>query len=330
MNHIDPALLREVQRRTAWMYPWELAPDLVTPVIASELPDVHRTRLALMERPVRAALAAAGPDARVIDLACNEGWFSHRMLEWGASYVLGVDIRPRVIHRAELIRDHFGIPASRLELRCADVFDLEADALGSFDVVLCLGLIYHLENPVGAMRLARALTAGICVIETQLTQQQDPIRLGTGQSGFFEESHASYAARVETDSERNMLASASGVVSLTPNRAALLEGAEAAGFLALEVAKPAPDHNPQYRSGDRAVLLAWPSPRSNISSALDRAVRQGSRLARLFGRLRDLAPRPGDRPRRARLATSAHIRRAVRAESIKRQRARRGNEDTPR
>jgi tRNA (mo5U34)-methyltransferase len=255
---VDVALKKEVGQPPAWMYPWQLTEDVITPVLDPELPDVHRTRLELIEGPVRTVLSAAGPNARVIDLACNEGWFSHRMLEWGASYVLGVDIRPRLIERAALLRTHFGIPTNRMELRCADVFDLDIAELGTFDVVLCLGLIYHLENPVGALRIARGLTRGICAIESQLTKQNEPIMLGNGKADFYEESPASFAARVETDWESNMLASAGGVVSLTPNRAALLQGAEAAGFVELELAQPAPGHNPQYVAGDRAVLLARP------------------------------------------------------------------------
>jgi hypothetical protein len=231
---------------------------MVTPVVGPELPDIHRTRLALMEGPIRAALSAAGPNATVIDLACNEGWFSHRVLEWGASYALGVDIRPQVIRRAELIREHFGIPVEQLELRCADVFDLDASELGTFDVVLCLGLVYHLENPVGAMRIARALTGGICVFESQLTKQDEPIILGNGQSDVYEESPASFAARFETDWESNMLASAGGVMSLTPNRAAFGQAAEVAGFSELEFASPSPGHSRQYVVGDRAVLIARP------------------------------------------------------------------------
>ena len=31
-----------------------------------------------------------------------------------------------------------------------------------------LGLIYHLENPVGALRVAHALTRRICLVETQI------------------------------------------------------------------------------------------------------------------------------------------------------------------
>jgi tRNA (mo5U34)-methyltransferase len=252
------ALKVEVEQSPPWMYAWELGDDIVTPVQGPELPDIHRTRLELIEAPVRAALSTAGPNATVLDLACNEGWFSHRLLEWGASRTVGIDIRAKSISRAELVRDHFGISRERLELRCADVFDLDVSVFGTFDIVLCLGLVYHLENPVGAIRVARAFTSGMCVIESQMTRQTEPIIHGNGRSTHFEERPASFAALLETDQASNMLASTGGIVSLIPNRAALAMGTEAAGFNKLEWAQPTTHHNQQYVLGDRAVLFAWP------------------------------------------------------------------------
>jgi tRNA (mo5U34)-methyltransferase len=239
------------------MYSWRLRDGRITPLAGPELPHIHRTRAELIESGARATLAAAGPNATVIDLACNEGWFSHRALEWGAGRVLGIDIRPDLVRRAELIRDHYDIPSDRLEFRCVDLFDLDITSLGTYDVVLCLGLVYHLEDPVGALRIANALTRGLCAIESQLTRQADPIVLGNGRSGQYEESAASYAAIVETDYETNLLASAGGVVSLVPNRAALAQAAQAAGFGRTEFVDPQEGHNHQYVVGDRAVLLAW-------------------------------------------------------------------------
>jgi hypothetical protein len=58
----------------------------------------------------------------------------------------------------------------------ADVFNLHRERMGTFDVVLCLGLIYHLENPIGALRIARALTAAVCVVESQLVEPHEPLR----------------------------------------------------------------------------------------------------------------------------------------------------------
>jgi len=40
--------------------------------------------------------------------------------------------------------------------------------LGSFDIVGCLGLLYHLENPMSAIRNLRRLTKKVCLIETMI------------------------------------------------------------------------------------------------------------------------------------------------------------------
>ena len=153
----------------------------------------HPSHPAAVTEPVaRAALARDG--ARAIDLACSEGWFSHRLLEWGAQSVTAIDIREENVRRAELVRAHLDIDAQRLSLRRADVFELAPAVLGTFDVVLCFGLIYHLKNPVGALRIARALTSGVCLVESQLTEQVAPIRHGWGQTGAFLEQEASWAA----------------------------------------------------------------------------------------------------------------------------------------
>ncbi|MGH2853924.1 MAG: hypothetical protein ACRDLF_07005 [Solirubrobacteraceae bacterium] len=69
-TEIDPALREEVEQPPAWMYEWHLSEGLTTPALGPELQDVHRTRLELMEAPVRTALSEAGANARVIDLAC--------------------------------------------------------------------------------------------------------------------------------------------------------------------------------------------------------------------------------------------------------------------
>ena len=237
------------------MYEWRLTPSLVTPVIGDNLPAVHRTRTEMVEAVVRQALAAAGP-APGIDLGCNEGFFAHKLLERGAASVTAIDSRRSNIHRATLLRDHFGVPAERVTLVEADVLRLEPDAYGQFDVVLLLGLIYHLEQPLEAIRVARRLTRRLCVIESQLTRQTAPIQRGDGIPGVYTETSASFAAWVEADSEQNRLSSMKGVMSLVPNRAALGDMPLWAGFDRVTFLEAAADHDPQYVEGDRAIVAA--------------------------------------------------------------------------
>lgn len=242
-----------------WMYEFDLGGGLRTTAFNAELLEVHDTRAAVAEPVARAALTAAAGAGSAIDIACSEGWFSHRMLEWGAHAVTGVDIRPENIHRATLVRDRLGIDPERLALRTSDVFDLDPAELGTFDVVLCFGLIYHLENPIGALRIARAMTRGVCLVESQLTEQVEPLRHGWGTTGEFLEQPASWAAYFEPAQlqESHPVAAHGGVVSFIPNRTALLEAMTAAGFSRVEPLVPATG-NPQYVNGNRLVVAGWP------------------------------------------------------------------------
>lgn len=248
-------LQEELSRSPAWMYDWSL-PGLGGSGAGAHRMRIHQTRLELLAPFVRPVIDAAGSGARVLDLACNEGWFAHRMLEWGAAEVVGVDLRAVNVRRARLVRDHLGIAAERLRFLQADVHALPDD-LGSFDVVLALGLVYHLENPVGAVRVARALTRGVCVVESQLTNQDGPIWAGNGTAGQPFARAESFAAWHEDDDE-NPVASVGGALSLIPNAAALLAMGRVAGFREVELVAAEPGHEPQYVAGERAVMIARP------------------------------------------------------------------------
>jgi SAM-dependent methyltransferase len=249
---IAPELLNELDAND-WMYQWRLTPTVTTPQIGGTLEAVHRTRAEMIAPAVRAALAAAGPGASALDLACNEGWFSHRLLDWGAHRVVGVDVREHNIRRAAMLRHHFGIPEDRLQFVRADVLGLDPDELGRFDVVLMLGLIYHLERPLDAIRVAFRTTSRLCVIESQLTRQERPIVHGDGVPNHFMETPASFAAWMENDPD-NALASTDGVMSLYPNRAALESMPRWAGFDSVEFLPAAAHHDSQYVLGDRAIV----------------------------------------------------------------------------
>ncbi len=210
------------------------------------------------ELPSLMALAAAGPQARALDLACCEGWFAHRLLDWGAHEVIGVDIREQSVRRAELVRDYLGIDAQRLRFETGDVLALRPEDLGTFDVVLCLGLIYHVEHPMGVLRLARALTRDLCVIESQTARVETPALFGFGSRETFEATDAVIAIHREADQATNPLASPSGALSFCPNPVALRLMATAAGFGEISPAVLGPGHDPDFHTGDRAVLFARP------------------------------------------------------------------------
>ena len=239
-------------------YDWRLPDGTVLPIAHPDLALAQRTVRELIEPEVRAALAAAGTGARGLDLAANEGWWSHRLLEWGAASVVAVETRAETVERARELRDAFGLTERELELRVGDATQIEPAEAGGFDVVLCLGLLYHLEDPIGALRGARRLCrqGGLLALETQTARIDEPITHAWGSTDAATESApAGFAARWERD-DANPLASVAGAVSLIPNRAAVELALRAAGFEELLFPKATPDHAAGFRSGDRLVVLA--------------------------------------------------------------------------
>ena len=85
----------------------------------------------------------------VLDIGCNAGFYSLEMKRRGADRVLGVDFDDRYLEQAKLAAE---VRGADIEFRKLSVYDLAA--LGErFDVVLFLGVLYHLRHPLLALDL---------------------------------------------------------------------------------------------------------------------------------------------------------------------------------
>jgi tRNA (mo5U34)-methyltransferase len=93
---------------------------------------------------------------RVLDLACSSGGFSVEASRLGADYVLGIDIVDQYVEQARFIKS--ALELENVEFKKIDVYDLDENNSGRFDVTFCFGLLYHLESPVLAMRKVAAIT----------------------------------------------------------------------------------------------------------------------------------------------------------------------------
>jgi len=255
-SRLAPELRRELEEGPTWAYEWRLGRGTVTQVHRPFLPELYGSCQEMIEAPVREVLTAAGRDATGIDIACNEGWFAHRLLDWGARRVVAVDSREMNVRRARLLRDHYGIDPTRLELIEGDLFDLDSERLGRFDVVNLLGVLYHLENPMGALRIARSLAKSLCVIESQVVHLDQPAEEGKPPEDRPTGEVAALLVHREPDAATRIspLAAMPGILSLIPTPAAIVEMALAAGFADAEVLQP-PDRYRELRS-ERAIVLA--------------------------------------------------------------------------
>ena len=57
---------------------------------------------------------------------------------------------------------------SRVESRVADFMEADVDALGTFDVVFYLGVLYHMRYPLQALERLARVTGEVAVIETEM------------------------------------------------------------------------------------------------------------------------------------------------------------------
>lgn len=83
-------------------------------------------------------------DLRILDLACLEGLYGIEMALHGAE-VVGIEGRKANIEKANFTKEVLGL--DNLKLFQDDVRNLSREKYGCFDVVLCLGIFYHLDVP---------------------------------------------------------------------------------------------------------------------------------------------------------------------------------------
>lgn len=219
------------------------------------LDEVHNTRLAMLESVLLHRYGESLTGRAVIDLACHQGWFATKLAQRGAARVIGVDARASHVEDATLIRD--ALELKSLDLLQADVHTLKSDSLGQFDVVLMLGLIYHLENPVGALRIARALTGqgGVCVVETQVIPGMSGW-VDYGSYRFVRPLKGSFGIIDETEETHGPEASTTGIC-LVPSLEALHWILRKVGFDRVEQVPVPEDGYEQLRYNKRVMLACF-------------------------------------------------------------------------
>ena len=92
----------------------------------------------------------------VLDIGCNAGFFSIEMKRRGAGRVVGIDSDPRYLAQARLAAE---VMDTEIEFRQMTVY--EVASLGErFDLVLFMGVLYHLRHPLLALDLLHEHVVG--------------------------------------------------------------------------------------------------------------------------------------------------------------------------
>ena len=155
--------MSDLQRQVGqlpWYHVIELPGGVVTPGR-----DDPRDRLPLLEIPDDLS------GMSVLDVGAWDGFFSFECERRGAARVVAADwfAWREAAHGSkssfELARSALGSRVEDVEIR---VEDLAPERVGTFDLVLFLGVLYHVRNPLQALDAVASVTAGRLVLETHV------------------------------------------------------------------------------------------------------------------------------------------------------------------
>jgi tRNA (mo5U34)-methyltransferase len=148
---------RQVERlsKLGWYHSIELPDGSVIP--GHQSVEQLRTRLRQFHIPEDLS------GKRVLDIGAWDGWFSFEMERRGAS-VLALDSakNTRLLEAKALL-------GSRIDYHIADICRLTAKDVGTFDIVLFLGVLYHLKHPLLALENVCGMCRDMACIESFVT-----------------------------------------------------------------------------------------------------------------------------------------------------------------
>lgn len=250
-SHTLADLLARIRERD-WFYRFEL-PDGTT--TASYLPPsaakVHETRLQMMQSVLRPLLAKSPMTA--LDMASHQGWFSVELARLGCEKVVGFEPRDQHVADARLMCSALGL--DQIEFVQSDIDGLRDTAIEPADIVIAMGLIYHLENPVAAIRAARAYCRRVCLIETQVGPHMSGM-MDWGSHEFVRPIQGVFTIIDETDETHGPEAGTEGIC-LAPSTQTLLWIMQKVGFRDVGLVEVPADGYEQHRHGKRVMAVGY-------------------------------------------------------------------------
>jgi tRNA (mo5U34)-methyltransferase len=102
--------------------------------------------------------------ASVLDVGCNAGFYSIALKQRNAGRVLGIDLEDRCLEQARFAAEVLQLDIEFQKLCLYDVDQLA----GQFDIVLFMGVFYHLRYPLLALDKAVKKTRGKLIFQSML------------------------------------------------------------------------------------------------------------------------------------------------------------------
>jgi 2-polyprenyl-3-methyl-5-hydroxy-6-metoxy-1,4-benzoquinol methylase len=176
-----------------------------------------------------------------IDLGCAEGFTAMYLREKGIAQIDCFDLNEEQLERFQLIEAYKDIEGSN-----KFIMDLERPGWAleldkSYELVLCLGVLYHMENPMLFMRNVFEITKYACILESD--------------TPIVSKNDGGYLKQVEQQVTKKQ-GDIRYILELRPNINALIDMALAVGFSSVSVVEPPESATcPYLKRGTKSIIV---------------------------------------------------------------------------
>jgi len=153
------ALKADIAALSPWHSPFDLGNGIVTKHARAAKRFARRLRLFHIPNDLTGK--------RVLDVGTWDGFFAFELERRGAN-VLAIDIWGDGDDGLAFKQFQFmhKMKNSRIAYQRMDVHQVNPEAIGKFDLVLCAGVLYHCRHPLLALEKLRSVTDGLLILET--------------------------------------------------------------------------------------------------------------------------------------------------------------------
>ena len=163
----DEEIREKIASFPRWHYRFDLKGNL-TPKSGKAI-NRHEQRKRYFFDPLVQLFGGSLAGKRVLDLGCNAGFWSLSAIRAGCDYAAGVDGRQMHIDQANFVFEVEEVEEDRYDFLADDLFRVDFREFGRFDIVLCLGLMYHVSKHMELMEKISEVNDDVLLIDTALS-----------------------------------------------------------------------------------------------------------------------------------------------------------------
>jgi tRNA (mo5U34)-methyltransferase len=140
-----------VKRHRWWYHKFEIYPGIWTPGVYDPSGILRELKLPDDMRGMR-----------VLEIGPADGYFTKMLCARGAK-VVAVDYAAKDYYGFEVMER---LAQVAYDFRHCNLFDIDPSSLGAFDVILCLGVLYHLPDPLRGLWILSNILAPKLILDT--------------------------------------------------------------------------------------------------------------------------------------------------------------------